>query len=236
MGPHFPKTAHDSRVESWEIRKGNQPLRAIERTTRHGHTTTRKYRVVCRGCNNGWMARIEDIARPHLIGLMTGACRELSEKARREITRWAVLKTIVLEHERPHEAVIRPDDRKAFMQTGAMPPGVQVWLFRCGESPWDASLHRHCATATVDPTPPANYRAKNTQSVLIGAREVLIYLFQSYTLQSEMRFDEAACRRLWPATVGPATWPPERRARAIDAESIADTIGAIIRDPRTRHM
>jgi hypothetical protein len=171
MGRHFPKGAHDTSVESWEVFTPTmRPARPIERVSRQGHTTTRKYKVVCRRCNNGWMSRVEDAARPYLVEFMTGQPRVISDECRLVVTRWAILKAMVLEQERPKDAVTTSGDRLAFMNTLAIPRGVQVWLFRCGQSPWDASLHRHSATALVSPSLPLLVELRILRRCLSGRK------------------------------------------------------------------
>lgn len=81
-------------------------------------------KVVCAGCNSGWMGRFEEDAKSILDGMVDRRGRELHAGGQAQLARWALLKAIIFDHAAP------ADTRILF-------PGLYTDLYRCGEPPRD---------------------------------------------------------------------------------------------------
>jgi len=54
-------------------------------------------REVCSDCNQGWMSRLEETTKPHLLPMLTGLEKKLSEVEQLAVATWAVKTVMVLE-------------------------------------------------------------------------------------------------------------------------------------------
>jgi hypothetical protein len=105
--------------------------------SRPGSLKHKKLRVVCAFCNSGWMSVIENDAKYVVMPMMLGQGLLLDESAQRLLARWIALKIMVVDQSPPDAAAISPEERKAFMEQGAMSERLHIELASCGEAPWD---------------------------------------------------------------------------------------------------
>ena len=111
-----------------------------------GHAWTKKIRVVCETCNNGWMSALETTAKPLLTPLITGTPCVISEADGLTIARWIVLKVLVGEHNIRGDAVATQAQRDAFLRdagdTGEFPYlGRALWRRWMADSLLAACIH-----------------------------------------------------------------------------------------------
>ena len=66
--------------------------------TKSGNAWTKKIRVVCETCNNGWMSQLEASAKPLLTPLIAGRPCIISESTAQIIAKWITLKVLVAEN------------------------------------------------------------------------------------------------------------------------------------------
>src|SRR6266853_3297846 len=57
-----------------------------------GNLRTKKLRVVCGGCNSGWMSALENAVKPMLTALVTSQPRALTPDDLDVLARWVALK------------------------------------------------------------------------------------------------------------------------------------------------
>ena len=60
---------------------------------RQGDVTTKKIRVVCCKCNNGWMSQLESQAKPILEKLISGSEIKICPEKRLILSSWIAMKT-----------------------------------------------------------------------------------------------------------------------------------------------
>jgi len=211
----------------YDFAQNHDPRTGEIRRTRHyrrqGLVTTKRLRVVCGPCNNGWMSRLETATKPILTPMAIGEDTRLTEADQRTLSAWVALKLMVAEHNIIPEVVTPQEDLTALMLDGAPPNSLHIWLFRCGEGVWQSRYQRHAAHLTTLPLQRQDVLRKNTQSITFGFAQVLFYCF--YTrgpgVAIETGFNERLARKLWPIG-GEIEWPPER-IDATGAENVAST-------------
>lgn len=141
-------------------------------TMRQGDVRTIRVRAVCSPCNNGWMNKIEEEARPFLTPIVIGTKTSLDPVALQAVARWLALKIVVAEHD-TGEAVLTPkEDRIALMESGAIPPYFRMYAgHNIGNDQLYFRRHSHCvARSTAGPNPPLIETNKNIQvaTIVIG--------------------------------------------------------------------
>jgi hypothetical protein len=102
-------------------------------------------KCVCGGgsnsCNNGWMRRLENSAKPVLVPLMNGEAMRLSIEQQRIVAGWAALKAMVAEHDSVGHVTTSQAERDHLMAT-RLPPalGWAIWIGYFGRKHWPGHL------------------------------------------------------------------------------------------------
>lgn len=148
--------------------------------SRQGSAITKKLRVVCRGCNHGWMKAIEEAARPMLAPMITGVPIVLDRDQQRIVAEWITLKMMVAEHNIPGEVIVPQADRDKFFADRTIPSYFRIWVIASASEKWRSRYIRHNTTfmlPTVGSPPPTVKR--NTQTIAWGIGRVFIYVMMS---------------------------------------------------------
>ena len=147
--------------------------------TKPGHLRTKKLRVVCGDCNNGWMSALESAAKPTLTALITSQPRVLSPDDLGVLARWVALKVMVAECDVLDLAVTPPEVRKRFKADQQVPSDFRICIGQCGVDGWECGYHRHAATVGKSPLVTPQHQFKNIHSVAIGIGD--LFIFAMYT-------------------------------------------------------
>jgi hypothetical protein len=174
-------------------------------------------RCVCKQCNNGWMSRMEDRARPHLVPLMHGSATRLQPEALAVISAWTY-KTVLMIQEQaaPATPLIPREAYHHLMREGSPPLGVRIWLSEHGAALTDvttvafSTLDRLVVSGGSDPDLPDG-SACYSAAIALG-RLVIVILGSVSGADVPDPVDTAPwLRRAWP-DVTPTWWPPSRSA------------------------
>jgi len=123
---------------SIEYRRPDRPPVVIR-----GPDPALKRRIVCKGCNEGWMNALERGARPLLTALFHDVALSLDAESQRAITLWAVKTAMVLEALRSANEgwFYQPSDRHALRELGTPPEFTRTWIARfAGDSPLTSNI------------------------------------------------------------------------------------------------
>ncbi len=133
-----------------------------------GPYRTYKLRVVCRGCNSGWMGQIEENAKAPLTDLMLGKSVTLSTEQAARVAAWFALKTIIGEY-RYNTVSIPRTDYECIKTTGFPPAHWHIWIGSHQVERWKTAYTEKqitgCMSADFDIsgfTPPNEYNACTT--------------------------------------------------------------------------
>lgn len=96
---------------------------------KRGCLSQRKVRKVCEThCNNGWMPRAVDAAKPTAYKLILGRSCSCDEAEQRKLTTWLAIATIMQEYIAPDSVFIPAEDRTTLMNTGIPPADWTIWI------------------------------------------------------------------------------------------------------------
>jgi hypothetical protein len=88
-------------------------------------------KVVCAGCNNGWMSQLETAVRPRLEPMMGGVPRSLSRVDCQVLSRWSAKTALMFQAaERAEDRMVAPQLYLDFKTTSGLPDEVRVWAGR----------------------------------------------------------------------------------------------------------
>lgn len=108
----------------WAVKvgKSDQP-KQISRTWSASEIASVTSKLVCHECNTGWMANLENEARPSLIPLITGNSKELHPPEQLTIATWAVKTAMTIETTVPSDESDRfPNDQARIAMEQKRPP------------------------------------------------------------------------------------------------------------------
>lgn len=154
------------------------PIRTVDK---HGGTGAISLRVVCRGCNGGWMSRLQVEAKPFVAPMVAGRPFLLCTDAQRLVSLWAMMTTVVAESlDRNEFSAVGADDRQhlyGFAEDPSIhPPGHwQVWAgFYVGGISRQRVLRSASHWAKHEPTEGGDVRYNVQTTVLVAGHMVLL--------------------------------------------------------------
>ena len=200
---------------------------------RQGGAHNKRLPVVCGSCNSGWMSEIEVAVRPILEPMALGKARVLSAPDQQTLVEWIVMKLMVAEHNIVPVEVTPRAAREAFKERQAIPPGLQIDLWCCGEDPWRTRWDRYAMNVALEAE--EFEQGHNTQDVTFGFGEVLVNAL--YCPVEGVQFSPDASGdhvlQLWPSTGSALNWPPARipaTGATEVAQAVARALGLLSND------
>jgi hypothetical protein len=184
---------------------------------------SRRAKIVCGECNNGWMSRLEMTAAPLITPMLTGERKvalNLGEQA--TVAFWIVktAMTMQLSHPTRRPDAI-PDDQYRFVFGEQRPPDTcQVWIGACSheDRPPNVPLAQvgRCRIGPlirfrpVDIAPDEPTRRAYVATMSIGNLAMQVFGHQYPTSQVQLRYPDlagSALIQIWPALATDAEWP-----------------------------
>ena len=232
----FPRNDTDGRVEVSFSRTGilGSYTAAPSVLNRPGRVITKKLRVVCAVCNNTWMSRIEEEAKPILETAFAGNAMTLDVSQQLSLTNWITLKIMVSEFSLIDNYCTSSAERLQFRNTRTIPANLEIWLGKCGEGRWRSAHFRQGATYGLVGALPEKIPPKNTQTVAIGFGNLFIFgavqptNLKLFNISSELEF----LKRLWPMDAPALFWPPVEKLSALQADRISNALDDVQRSGR----
>lgn len=180
------------------------------RRSGQGQVGSKKIRKVCRQCNNGWLSRLEDDARPILYDLVYGNSRQLSPLDQRILSDWIVKTTMTAEFLIHDQIAIKQEERVEYRFRRLPRPNWRLW---CG--PYSGRKFRACGVFHYGfglylPPLPMRQGIKNTQFTILGLGHFLAVSFSSEDERLTLELGDnwqRALYRLWPSSWRPLQWP-----------------------------
>jgi hypothetical protein len=127
LSPNIDGTVHTKILEQVRTNGMRDEVHATL-SIKPGDHRSRKLRVVCAACNNGWMSLLQERARPHLAPLLNGEWTRLTLEAQTAISAWACMFTMVYERADMNTAAVRQDQRNQLFRTRDAPSSWCIWV------------------------------------------------------------------------------------------------------------
>jgi len=199
--------------------------------TRTGGAHTKRLRVVCGACNSGWMSGLETQVRHILEPLALDRAISLHATDQLVLAKWIAMKVMVAEHNIATLEVTSREARSEFRQSGAIPDGMRIWLWRCGAARWRTRWDRYVFGLYAEDEAPSG--GLNAQDVTFGFGHLLINCLQAAKPEHALLTEPSALhsRQLWPVSNSQLEWPPERLT-ADEADQIAHTTERVLFEAR----
>lgn len=235
-GEHlWPKWMHDAwvprcaagnvqmqtRFARWS---GALVIRPDLRASRQPHRN-RELKVVCAGCNGGWMSDLEAAAKEVLQAMYADGLVALQSEQQHVLSRWAALRTVIFQYTIENRVAIPYRDRLMLAQGSGLPIEWKVWI-GVNEAPVWKDGRMHQSVCALLPPGTSDDRL-NSAFTLIGFARTMFYTERVPDLPvNRLALHKRLClTQIWPIQSDPVSVP----SLSIDdgvARSMVDTLSA----------
>lgn len=189
------------RARPVDVGGGRIKLRATQTSKkREGHPNRMKFRKFCEDCNNVWMSRIEESAKPFAAALMTGNQCTLDAQAQTVLARWLSLFLIVVEAGDPDAASLPIDVIRKFRADGHPLECLQVFIGCQDAHVWHCKMWHQAIKLETD--------GEHLQATTVGMGRALVYLFSTNLPPERLSGGEPKrMAQIWPIAQPSIDWP-----------------------------
>ena len=190
---------------------------------------------VCIDCNNGWMSRLQQAAKPVLLPLIQGDPTRLSRQNQRLVARWATMSVMTSDFIDPNKQAVPIEDRRQFSKTGEPPADTwKIWIGRFQRQEWRGYwVHNSIPIGDNEEelgVTEEGHPHPNTQTTTLVFGELYVHAF-SCPYPEIVRPVELSDRatsvltQIWPVQHENVTWPSGMMSDR-DADTMAGEIFA----------
>lgn len=233
VGDRYITESHESEAKS--------PLRLQSRTERQGRVITKKIRVVCRYCNNGWMSALEEKVKPTIVSLLAGSSFKLDREQISSLAFWATVKAIVGEHAEDKMTLTPSNERYQIYKSQSIPDYFRVYIgLHSSETKSAYSRHSAIVSLAKDGINPPDLPmdvCRNIQTVtfLVGSLVLHVVAVRVVGFRIDEVLDPKFLTKLWPTEAEEVDLGESEIVDDSRLRFIAGQLGALIRSPRVRY-
>ena len=240
LASHIPQAAKSRHISGLLASEGKQPQQLRSFSERDGSVLTKKIRVVCKTCNNGWMSQLESAAKPTLIALINRSNLTFSSKDAQTLALWVSVKTIVGEYATENTALTILDDRHLVRTDNLIPEYFRIFVgYHSLEA--QAGYQRHSTTLstnTLGPNPPLPKSiTRNIQATCFLVGPLIFYVvaarIQGFNINALNPSNQLT--RLWPQTLANLDLNALTPINANDVATIANRLTTLIESPQVQY-
>lgn len=215
--------SHSMALTKVSLKKTEQ---ALQRRTGDPHS--RRIKCVCRECNNGWMSKLQETAKPFLVPILEGTPIHLRRNGQTALASWATMMIMVAEH-LDAEMIAVPQLDRQWLRTKLRPPSHwRIWIGR--HTAIQHPLFTHNVVSMVpekeiERLGPEGSVPPNTQtSTILLGKHLIIHVMSSAAARTIIRrwklpaqISPSLCQ-IWPVIDQLVIWP--RPGGALDDTAI----------------
>jgi len=162
----FPRLSTDTHTFGsfdWEATPDITQTIAATRNRAQGQVGSKKVRVICKGCNNGWLSQMEQATKPLLEEMVLGAAMVMNASEQRQLAAWIAKTTMTAEFIYPKEVALTQAEREEFRHCGEPGPHWQIWIaFYTGTKQIAGGIFHHGLGLLLAASPNESWRQKYT--------------------------------------------------------------------------
>jgi hypothetical protein len=222
--------------------------RTEERTRRReGDPHTRTVRCVCEPCNNGWMSRLQEEAKPIVGPMLQGRSARLNRREQAKLASWAAMMVMVAEFMDRNMVAVPQHQRNFLRREKRIPTRWRVLI--ASREPSDHSRFTHHALALtkpgqkIEPAGPHGVAPSNTQTSTICLGEhLVVHVISSNTVPDIIQRWEfpdrlaPALKQIWPIVENDVSWPLAETLHPEDLAYLAEVFFETVQAVHRRHL
>ena len=169
---------------------------------------------LCASCNNGWMSRLENEAKPVMKSILDDKLKDIDISAQSTLARWALKTAMVLESiDSDRTWFYSEDERQLMGAVQSLPPRTSVWIAKCINQPniYSAAKDLRTAPNNGGVRAYATTMAFGSLAFQIVSIKTSVAIPENVTLTYEITggpWDQTLLQ-VWPAMQKSMEWPPQ---------------------------
>jgi hypothetical protein len=209
--PRLPTDMHTVGTVDWIHLPTVGVIPLPSRRQRQGQAGSRKVKVVCKGCNTGWLSTMEEATKPILSPLVQGTAGMLKAAEQRALAAWIAKTTMTSEFLEPKQTSIRQAEREDFRLRREPGDHWRIWIaYYLGNQLVQGGIF-HQGVGLYLPPKPVRSGIANTQYTVISLGRLLAVALSSE--ENRLSFNigdkyQAVIRQIWPLKGDDFNWPP----------------------------
>jgi len=224
MQEHLPLIGNGGNISQIETFRWKEQT-GTKRQVRPGHLTTKKLRVVCQVCNNGWMSELESEVKPILIRILNREAIDLFARDQQILARWIAVKAIIGEHSEQETYMTPSHDRMLLRLEGKIPDYFAIYIglhSANSDSAW-LRISQTIALSPKGPSPALGHIKRNTQSIafICGPLFVFVFAVREHGICPIEFLKLNKVLRIFPKQFEIVKWPPAHILTKMDMGQIA---------------
>lgn len=182
LGQYVPKNGTSYSASSTVVHD-DRPA-DVDRRNINGDSKSRRVKLVCADCNNGWMSRLQERAKPVVLPLAIGRSTSIGVDAQGTLAAWCAMSVMTSDHFYPDRAAIPQQHRDALMNVG-MPPAAQwkIWIGHYERGDWVADWVKNALAISSEAHParhlPNGLPIPNTQTTTLVFGKLYVHAVSS---------------------------------------------------------
>lgn len=206
-------------------------------TPQQGHSGSKKFRIVCKTCNNGWMNHVDDNAKSAAAPLIRGEKKSVTPEMQHVLALWFAKIATVGDGRKPKRSVIPQVQRNHIMERKRPPDEWEIWVASYGGTDYrDLALLQRNGVLDFTPVlgPGESFKGfAETTFLGMGKLTALVIADDLPFMDFNVGTYANVARRIWP--VGETfNWPLPHSLNDAEATSAAHILEAMrsnFRDP-----
>lgn len=206
--PRTPSDMHTHGRIGFGVDEQGEVQRLLATKKRQGSAASKKLRVVCRCCNNGWMSRLDEAAKPIILRLAQAEAFTLGQEDAHTLSGCLAKMTMVAEFQEPSSVIARQVERAYLKRRGIPPPTWSIWIGLHGDPGWITAIH-HMVSRANDHVSTGMGDAQST-TIGIGGLLALVVSQNNDDYPHGLEFRNNLLHEIWPEPPERITWPPQK--------------------------
>jgi hypothetical protein len=178
-----------------------------------GDPRSRRLRIVCQDCNNGWMSRLQETTKMYLAPLVLGEVTAFDVPIQKRLGAWIAMSVMVSERLDVGTSVISASERQCLRTNQMAPSNWKIWIGDYARDDWPGYWVHFAgsvypAGAHYDRLPDGSAKP-NTQTTAFIVGRLYIYAASSTSSVFDGEVRSKKLVSLWPTRRNIIGWPPE---------------------------
>jgi hypothetical protein len=221
---YIPKDMTDYTALTATIHPTHSELR---RKKQPGDIRSRRLRIVCKECNNGWMSRLQENAKPSLLHLVQGEVTAFDVPTQSLLSSSVAMFVMVAEYFDPYKVTTSQEQRTYLFENGRAPSSNwRIWIGDYQRSKWVGHLAHFAVPISSPEYVPEimdnGLPRPNTQTMTFVVGRLYVHVASSMTdiFENWRLYRTDLLAQIWPIQRNIIGWPLKAMTDR-DADNIA---------------
>ena len=198
---------------------------------RAGDFHAQKLRIACRSCNTGWMSRLQENTKPHLVPMLTAKSANFYRSQQTTLAAWITMFVMTADYLDADMVSITQNERTWFKDHQRPPADWRIWVGKYKQPTTNRRwIHTVLDITENEPeflakgTPPLSHA--QTATILLG-KQLIIHVMSSPAMRQTIKrwkilpAAAPALKQIWPIIHRRVDWPGDAVVSGQTIEDLA---------------